>query len=109
MRTARFLQHLHHLIDTEASRLLAWWKFPEGPKKLRDISLGRYQEENAIDHPVVVGVGCNVRTLVRGMYVCVALRTPQHHRFRNLSTKIHCTTFETRHELLLLIMPRSTH
>jgi hypothetical protein len=68
-------QFVHCLVNREAPRLLAWWKFHEGREMLSDDRLGRDEYECVLNEPFVIaaclvvgtfeGVGSQVKDLGR--------------------------------------------
>src|SRR5262245_38787649 len=62
---AASLQLLHHLVDAEAGRLLAWREVLEALDPLPDEGLRRHQQEGAVCQPVGVVDGFVLRLLER--------------------------------------------
>ena len=59
------LQSLYRLVNAEARRFLSRRKFLEGLNEVHNVGLGRDTQERVINRPVPVGVGRDVRALVR--------------------------------------------
>ena len=59
-----FPQLLHHFIEVEAGGLLPLRILLEGHQELAHVILRGHENEGVIEHPVVVGVRCDVRPLV---------------------------------------------
>lgn len=58
-------QRLHHPIQIETARFLAWWKFLECCQKSSDILTGRKQNKGSTQYPVIVSIGGELSAFVR--------------------------------------------
>lgn len=71
---------LHHLIDGEARRLLAWWVLNKCVQEIANELLRRQEQVNVINYPVPVGVRGDVRPLEGVCAQVEELRKPQGHQ-----------------------------
>src|ERR1700722_13419034 len=96
MGSAHSLGHLRQcLVDGEARGLLSWWKFFECRRELRRDRLRREDDVVAVDEPVIICVGSDVRSLERVRPQVVQLRKSQGNEWfrpnpkRTLTTLLH--------------------